>query len=216
VLNIKSATVLDDGTSIFLEIPDLQPVNQLHLLIKLSAETEHDMFMTIHRMDAPLEHFPGYKPQDKTILPHPILADLRRPMTSKRNPHAKAIQNARPITIAAAKNLMFDRVELRARAGEALRLTFTNPDAVPHNWALLKPGTLQQVGQQANQLISDPNAAANHYIPDTENVLVYTDIVSPYSNFTIYFHAPTKPGRYPYLCTFPGHWMVMNGTMIVE
>ena len=47
-------------------------------------------------------------------------------------------------------------------------------------------------------------------------MLVYTDIVGPQDQFTISFRAPTAPGRYPYLCTFPGHWMVMNGEMIVE
>jgi azurin len=30
------------------------------------------------------------------------------------------------------------------------------------------------------------------------------------------FEAPEKPGRYPYLCTFPGHWVVMKGVMIVR
>ncbi len=174
------------------------------------------MFITVNRMDKPFEHFPGYKQRDKVILPHPMLVDLSRPMTTVRNPHSKAIQDARPITIAAAKNLTFDVTELRVRAGEPLRLTFKNPDAVPHNWALLKPGMLKQVGEQANKLIADPEAAAHHYIPETDNVLAYTDVVEPYSNFTIYFHAPQAPGRYPYLCTFPGHWMVMNGTMIVE
>ncbi|MCA9205393.1 MAG: c-type cytochrome, partial [Planctomycetales bacterium] len=29
------------------------------------------------------------------------------------------------------------------------------------------------------------------------------------------FTAPTEPGIYPYVCTFPGHWVVMNGIMIV-
>jgi azurin len=38
----------------------------------------------------------------------------------------------------------------------------------------------------------------------------------PQEQFAISFRAPTAPGRYPYLCTFPGHWMVMNGEMIVE
>jgi azurin len=47
-------------------------------------------------------------------------------------------------------------------------------------------------------------------------VLAYTDVVGPEEKFTIYFRAPTEKGRYPYLCTFPGHWMVMNGQMIVE
>ena len=216
VLTITSASVLDDDHSLFLEIPELQPVNQLHLLIRCADQVEHDLFMTVHRLDQPLEDFPGYQKRDKVILPHPMLADLSRPMTTKRNPHIKAIQNARPISIAAATNLMYDKTELRVRAGEPMRLTFNNPDAVPHNWALLKPGALKEVGEQANLLIANPDAAAKHYIPQSDKVLVYTDVVEPYSNFTIYFNAPQQPGRYPYLCTFPGHWMVMNGTMIVE
>jgi azurin len=41
-------------------------------------------------------------------------------------------------------------------------------------------------------------------------------MVYPQDQFSIFFRAPDKPGRYPFLCTFPGHWMVMNGVMIVE
>ena len=67
-----------------------------------------------------------------------------------------------------------------------------------------------------NKIIAEPDAAIRHYIPQTDDVLVYTDIVGPQDQFTISFRAPTEPGRYPYLCTFPGHWMVMNGEMIVE
>jgi azurin len=67
-----------------------------------------------------------------------------------------------------------------------------------------------------NKFIADPDAASRHYIPRTELVLAYTDIVAPQDRSVIYFRAPTAPGRYPYLCTFPGHWMVMNGEMIVE
>lgn len=216
VMGIASATVFDDGKSLFLQIPDLQPVNQLHLLIRCAPEIEHEMFITVNRMDVPFESFPGYEKRDKVVLPHPMLVDLSRPMTTVRNPHTKAIEDSRLITVAAAKNLTFDATELRVSSGESLRLTFKNPDAVPHNWALLRPGTLQEVGQQVNKLIADPEAAAHHYVPKTDNVLAYTDVVEPYSTFTIYFRAPETPGRYPYLCTFPGHWMVMNGTLIVE
>ncbi len=215
VLTIESAHVLDDGRKLFLQIPDLQPVNQLHLLVQTSAAKSHDLFMTVHRLDQPLQDFPGYVRRDKVILPHPMLADMARPKAAARNPHRKAIQNARAITIKAAKNLMFDTAEWKVRAGEPIRLTFENPDAVPHNWALLRPGTLRSVGEMTNRLIADPEAAARHYIPKTDDVIAYTDVVEPYSKFTIYFSAPQKPGRYPYLCTFPGHWMVMNGTMVV-
>ena len=112
--------------------------------------------------------------------------------------------------------MTFDTTELRVRPDQPIRLTFENPDAVPHNWALLNPGKLETIGTQASKMIADPEAAARHYIPDSPDVLAYTDVVDPYSQFTIYFQSPKQPGRYPYLCTFPGHWMVMNGTMIVE
>ncbi len=129
---------------------------------------------------------------------------------------ARLCKTSRPITIKAAKNLTFDTTEFRVRPDQPIRLTFENPDAVPHNWALLNPGKLETIGTQASKMIADPEAAARHYIPDSPDVLAYTDVVDPYSQFTIYFQSPKQPGRYPYLCTFPGHWMVMNGTMIVE
>ena len=46
--------------------------------------------------------------------------------------------------------------------------------------------------------------------------MVYTDVVNPGEKFTIYFKAPATKGNYPFVCTFPGHWMVMNGTLLVQ
>ena len=132
------------------------------------------------------------------------------------NPWRGPIPGARPVDIEAGKNLTFSVESFTVRAGEPIQLTFINPDVVPHNWALIKPGTLPEVGDLANKLIADPDAVARQYIPKTDDVLVYTDIVDPQRSFTIYFRAPAEKGRYPYLCTFPGHWMVMNGEMIVE
>ena len=57
---------------------------------------------------------------------------------------------------------------------------------------------------------------SKQYVPNSDDLLAYTDVVAPGGQFTIDFRAPTAPGRYPFLCTFPGHWMVMNGVMIVE
>ena len=65
-------------------------------------------------------------------------------------------------------------------------------------------------------MIADPKGLANHYVPESDDVLVYTDMVNAKGEFTIHFNAPEEPGEYPYLCTFPGHWMVMNGVMTVE
>ena len=120
------------------------------------------------------------------------------------------------MTIEAGKNLTFSVPRSRVRAGEPIQLTFINPDVVPHNWVLIKPGTLPKVGDLVNKIIAQPDAVARHYVPETDDVLAYTDMVYPQDQMSIYFRAPKAKGNYPYLCTFPGHWMVMNGVMVVE
>ena len=217
VLAISSAHVLADGRTLFLEIPDLQPVNQLHLHVSPGKGEPVDLFATIHKLAPPFTGFPAYQPSTKTIAAHPILADMvalsHRPAP---NPWLRKLSGARAITIEAGKNLSYSVRSFKVRAREPIKLTFMNPDSVPHNWALIKPGTLALVGDLANKIIAEPDAASRHYIPRTPDVLVYTDIVMPQDQLTISFRAPSAPGRYPYLCTFPGHWMVMNGEMIVE
>ncbi|CAK8991750.1 Auracyanin-A [Durusdinium trenchii] len=220
-LLIRSAHVLDDGRTLFLEIPDLQPVNQLHLRLHvdegaMSPRGGHDLFATVHRLDQPFTDFESYRPEPKVIAVHPLLADLAANAQRVPNPFKKRIKDARKITIETGKNLTFATRRLTVRPGEAIEFTLRNPDVVPHNWALVKPGTLPTVGEMANRLISDPEAVSRHYIPTTDDVLVYTDVVPAGNTFTIYFKAPATPGEYPYLCTFPGHWMVMNGTLVVE
>jgi azurin len=135
---------------------------------------------------------------------------------SAPNPWRMVIPKAQKIGIEADKNLTFSVRSISVKAGQAVRLTFTNPDTVPHNWVLIKPGTLEKVGDLANRIIAEPDAAVRHYVPNTPEVLVYTDVVPAGGNTTIYFQAPKEKGRYPYLCTFPGHWMVMNGVLVVE
>ena len=55
-----------------------------------------------------------------------------------------------------------------------------------------------------------------HYVPDSPDVLVHTRILDPGAKTTIYFTAPKQPGRYPYLCSFPGHSQLMRGVLVVE
>ena len=215
-LAIKSATVLNDGKSVFFEIPDLQPVNQLHVRYKVDNGAARDLFATVHAMAAPFTGIPGYTPVEKVIAAHPILTDMATATSTVRNPWRKVLPNARKVTIEAGKNLSYTVRSFKVKAGEPIEVTFSNPDVVPHNWALIKPGTLAAVGDLTNRMIADPEAVARHYVPRTGDVLFYTDMVYPSEKFAITFTSPAKVGRYPYLCTFPGHWMVMNGEMIVE
>jgi azurin len=129
------------------------------------------------------------------------------------NPFSNPIPDAREIEVRVGPNLSFEPREFTAAPGEAIKLTLTNPDVVPHNWVLLKPGSLQEVGEAANAFIADPTAAAKQYVPANENILAYTDIVQPNKSETIYFTMPQTEGVHPFACTFPGHWMVMNGLL---
>ncbi len=216
VFPITKAIVLKDETSLFLKIPDLQPVSQLHLRPHVNEGVARDLFLTIHALDQPFDGHAELKAVVKELEPHPILKDVAYASKVKPNRWTRRIIEAREIVLETGSNLTFKTKTIRVKAGEPIRLNLVNPDVVPHNWALVKPGTLHNVGDLANKLIADPDAFINHYIPETKDVLFHTDVVQPKGNFIIFFHAPKEPGTYPYLCTFPGHWLVMNGEMIVE
>ena len=215
-LRIVSAHVLEDGETLFLEMPELQPANQVHLRLQPTPGEFRDLFITVHKLGDPLDSIPGFRATNKTVRPHPILADMKMATLSVPNPYLKKIGNARKVRLETATNLSYAERLIRVKAGEPIALTLANIDVVPHNWALIRPGTIDRVGELADRAISDPDAVLRHYVPDTEDVIAYTDVVSPRDEFTIYFKAPEIAGTYPYLCTFPGHWKIMNGVMIVE
>ena len=216
VLDIRSVVISDDSKSLFLEIPELQLCSQLHLWLNIGTDRPCELFATINAMDKAWE---SSKLQSKGIagkkLAHPMSKDLD--WLTKRIPNRwqKKLDGAREIQIHALDNLQFSTRQIQAKPGEVLKIRFQNPDVVPHNWALLQPGTLDKVGDLANRLIGAPDAFLKQYVPDSDSVICYTDIVDPGADFSIYFTVPSAPGRYPYLCTFPGHWMVMNGILEV-
>ncbi len=225
-LVITQVAIIDDYT-LFYEIPDIQPVNQLHLRTHVNAKGSlastspagdgHDLLLTVHKLDSDYTNYATYRPIEKHIAAHPILVDLAISAATKKNPWLKPIaESEQAVEVLTGKNLTYQQTELRVKAGQAIALTLSNPDVVPHNWVLVQPDKLASIGEQANRMISSPEAYAKHYVPDSSDVIVYTDIVLPEQKQTIHFKAPDKPGRYPYLCTFPGHWMVMNGAMVVE
>jgi azurin len=73
-----------------------------------------------------------------------------------------------------------------------------------------------KVGALANAMLTDPQAMAKHYVPESPDILFHTKLVQPGQVESIEFDAPAEPGDYPYLCTFPGHWLLMQGVMKVE
>jgi azurin len=212
-LEIRSAHVLNDGTTLFLEIPQLRPVHQLHLRIRIGGPRPLDVFATVHALAPAFTDFPGYTPVAKTATAAaPLVADVA---PAVKNPWTEG-RPGRPIRLEAALGLQFATKRLSASPGEQLSLTFVNPDFVPHNFVLVKPGAMPSIGASINKLIAEPGAAARHYLPDSSDILLWTDMVNPRGSTTVHFAAPAEKGEFPFLCSFPGHWQVMNGLMIVK
>ena len=216
VLEITAAHVLPDGKTIFLEVPELPVANQLHLHLAVGGGEAHDLYATVHQLGKPYTSFPNPKPllSKATTAAPPTSAALTLPK-AKPNPWAKG-EAGRALRLDAALGLQFVQKTLTAKPGERVSLTLHNPDVVPHNVVLIKPGRLQAIGDLSNKLITDPEGPALHYVPKSDDVIAYTDMVMPQQTFTIHFTAPKEKGDYPYLCTFPGHWVVMNGVLKVE
>ena len=112
--------------------------------------------------------------------------------------------------------LKFDQEMITVEAGEQVALTFTNPDDMQHNVLILRPGTTDAVGALADAMLTASDAADRHYVPDTDDVLFATELVNPRATAALTFTAPTEPGDYPFICTFPGHWRTMQGVLRVR
>jgi azurin len=79
------------------------------------------------------------------------------------------------------------------------------------------PGASEEVGLAANEMAKDPKEAQRgQYVPKSKKVLHATRMIAPLSATALRFTAPKKPGDYPYICTFPGHWIIMKGVMVVK
>lgn len=117
--------------------------------------------------------------------------------------------------IQAAAGLQFAPTQLRVTPGSKVRLVFENPDIMMHNWVLLKPGSADEIGVLADQLAAQPDGLAKGYLPSSDKILEASKLLAPKEAQEIVFNAPTEPGNYPYICTFPGHWRIMQGTLVV-
>ncbi len=136
---------------------------------------------------------------------------------SSKNSAAPTQEEARVVLIEIVPELMkFDTDTFRVKAGEKILLELDNLDGMQHNLLIIKPGTLEKVGAAADAMLRDPGASEKHYVPDMPEVLFATEMLGPGELYTLNFTVPDTPGDYPFVCTFPGHWRMMNGIMRVE
>ncbi len=141
------------------------------------------------------------------VLPDAEAARVRDALAAR----TLAVFIVRPIP----HEMLFDVKEIVVEALKPVRIVFENGDIMPHNFLVVAPGSLAEVGIAAEAMASDPAAYAKGFVPDTDKVLFGTRLLDPGTSETISFEAPEAPGEYPFVCTFPGHWTRMNGILRV-
>lgn len=124
---------------------------------------------------------------------------------------------ARVIEITGNDQMKFSVAAIEAKAGEDLKVVFTNVGTLPkeamgHNWVLLKAGA--DVNAFATAAMT---AKATDYIPPAhkDKVIAHTPVLGPKGKAEVSFKAPAA-GTYTYICSFPGHYMIMRGTLTVK
>jgi len=112
--------------------------------------------------------------------------------------------------------MKYDRKEFTVKAGKKVKLLFVNPDNMPHNAVICQIGAMEIVGQLADAMAIDPKGIEKGFVPESPKVLFVSKMVHDHSQAILEFVAPSKPGKYPVICTLPGHWRLMNCIMNVE
>ncbi len=196
-----------------------------HLLYEAATDelNVNDKYIAQALYSAALLHNEGFIAMAKTaaspsVYVQKILKDItpvEKPKEAAANTQVSKADEV-IIDMKVVEHLMkFNKTSFTVKAGQTVILNLENPDFMQHNLVIAKPGMLKKVGAAADQMVQDPNGAEKNYVPAIPEVLFATKLLNPEEKVTLKFTAPAKPGDYPYLCTFPGHWSIMNGVMKV-
>lgn len=113
------------------------------------------------------------------------------------------------------ERMIYDKEMIAVQAGKPVEFRFSNTDNSPHNFTIVVPGSMEEVGLLAEATARDPDAKDRQYVPKTDKILVASKLIEPGQSQALTFEVPKTPGIYPYVCTYPGHWRRMYGALYV-
>ncbi|CAH1000384.1 hypothetical protein LEM8419_01537 [Neolewinella maritima] len=209
---ITSAEVQDDGKTVRVTLDGYRPGYIYEIKVAGLRSADKDRLLHDYGYYT-LNAIPGGDSSSTEVSEE--LAQIRQ--STKRPTTMPADWNGtfdEHITLESALGMRFKQQYLTTTPGAKIKFTFRNPDDMEHNFVLTSGKMGDRVGLAAADL--GLRGAATAYIPDMPEVLVHTELVAPETEDTIYFTAPSKPGTYEYICTVPGHYMVMRGILVVR
>ncbi len=111
--------------------------------------------------------------------------------------------------------MLFDKERIVVKAGKPVEIFFDNNDLMPHNFVVVQPGSLEQIGMLGETTATQPGALERGYVPQSNKILLKSHLIQPRNSEKLSWTAPSRPGVYPYVCTYPGHWRRMYGALYV-
>ena len=127
----------------------------------------------------------------------------------------KIERNEQTIVLNSNDLMLFDKSSLSAKAGKNIRLVLNHTGKIGkefmgHNFVLLKKDV--DVDDFAMLAL---DFKENEYIPKNNDFIVHTRMLGGGESDTINFTID-EPGSYTYVCTFPGHYQIMQGILTIE
>jgi azurin len=132
---------------------------------------------------------------------------------TKIDPNAAVTEITLKTTGNTMTEMKYDQTDLHVKAGSTVKLKLINEAkdaAMQHNFILIQPGSADKVAAEGLKAGPDMN-----YTAKMSDVLIGTKVVGPGQQTEISFPAPAK-GTYDFICTYPGHYKMMNGKLTVE
>ena len=121
------------------------------------------------------------------------------------------------LVIEGTDQMKYNLSKLEVYEGQTVKLTLKHAgemakEVMGHNWVLLQAGV-----DMADFATAAMTAVDNDYIPAdrSSDIIAYTKTIGGGETVSIEFQAPAK-GNYSFLCTFPGHYGMMNGNFVVK
>ena len=152
----------------------------------------------------------------------PTLAQTGKPPSSPSQPAAKAPAakgGVRTVEIVGTDQMKYDVTTIPAKRNEQLRIRLISKGTMPkiamaHNFVLLKLGT-----SQVKFITAGAQSRPTDFIPPEmkAQVIAVTPLAGAGETVDVTFKVPGVAGKYPFVCTFPGHFQAgMRGTLAVK
>jgi len=143
----------------------------------------------------------GYLPADQAKTYRTKLKELRVPVFIIRT---------------VREQMRFDTPRIVVEPGKSIEITLENADFMPHNLVIVRPGTREKVGEAAALMKPDQvDGRGRAFVPDTVDVISATKLLDAGQRQTLSLTVPNEEGEDEYVCTFPGHYQLMWGKLIV-